>query len=119
MSTADCEAKIRELGYPLPVKSACIGCPFRSDASWARMKAEQPEAFGQAVEFDRQLRHPLGRGRLNDGRTTEDYLGEVHYLKGAAFPAYLHNSLTPLGDVDLPEWEGQDDAMEGSDVIYL
>ena len=113
MSTADCIAKIRELGYPLPVKSACVGCPFRDDISWARMRAEQPEAFASAVDFDRQLRHPKGLGRLNDGRTTQDYLEDVHYLKGSEFPAYMHSSLKPLDQVDLPEWTGQDDAAFG------
>jgi hypothetical protein len=113
MSTKDCEAKIVELGYPIPVKSACIGCPFRSNDSWARMKAEQPDAFAVAVDFDIRLRFPEGKGRLNDGLSTEDYLLEVSYIKGSEFPAYIHSSLTPLGDVELPEWTGQDDGAFG------
>jgi len=113
MSTNDCKATIRRLGYPIPVKSACIGCPFRSDVSWARMRSEQPEAFALAVDFDSKLRHPLGRGRINDGLTEADYADEGHRIKGAAFPAYVHSSLQPLGDVDLPDWIGQDDGAFG------
>ncbi len=113
MSTEDCEAKIRELGYPVPVKSACVGCPFRSDASWSRMKAEQPDAFAVAVDFDVRLRFPEGRGRLNDGLSSDDYLTEVSYIKGSEFPAFIHSSLKPLGEVELPEWTGQDDGAFG------
>lgn len=113
MSTADCVAKIVELGYPVPPKSACVGCPFRSDVSWARMKAEQPEEFAIAVDFDAKLRHPEGLGRLNDGKTEADYKDEGHRVKGANFPAYVHSSCTPLGQVELPVWDGQDDGAFG------
>ncbi len=113
MSTADCVAKIVELGYPIPPKSACVSCPFRSDDSWARMAAEEPEAFASAVDFDLQLRHPEGMGRLNDGQATADYHEDMHFVKGSLFPAYLHDSLTPLGEVELPEWKGQDDGAFG------
>ncbi len=105
MSTADCIQTIRDIGLPVPVKSACIGCPYRSDASWARMERDEPEAFQDAVEFDIQLRHPNGMGRLNDGLTEADYLAARgadirEKITGAKCPAYLHSSCTPLGEVD-------------------
>lgn len=43
------------------------------------MKLEQPDLFADAVEWDRQIRH---LPRLNS-------------------PAYLHDSLQPLDEVDL------------------
>jgi hypothetical protein len=108
MSTADCIAMIEELGYPVPIKSACIGCCFRSLQSWAKMKRDDPEEFADAVDFDTKLRHPFGLGRLNDGRTETDYLdGRVPEgrEKGSIYPAYLLPSCTPLAEAELPAIE--------------
>lgn len=103
MSTLHCIGMIKALGYPVPPKSACIGCMYRSDASWAKMKRDEPEAFEDACDFDEKLRHPHGMGRLNDGLTEADYLagGATRaHIKGAQFPAYLHPSLRPLREID-------------------
>jgi hypothetical protein len=43
-------------GYPTPPRSACTFCPFHSDAEWTRLKTEEPEAFADAVAFDREIR---------------------------------------------------------------
>ncbi len=37
-------------------RSACIGCPFRSNEEWRIMKEEDPESWADAVDFDRQIR---------------------------------------------------------------
>jgi len=101
MSTDDCLAWLAGHGYPQPVKSACIGCPYRSDASWAQMAVDDPESFSLAVEYDARLRDPLGLGRLNDGLSLSDYYdGRTPAVKGAEHPAYLHPSCTPLGEID-------------------
>jgi hypothetical protein len=99
MSTADCIEVIKEAGLPVPIKSACIACPFRSNSSWAYMKANQPEEFADAVEFDRMLRWPDGDGRLNwkVGANENDAPGRV---RGALYPAYVHNSCVPLEDIN-------------------
>ena len=68
-------------GRELP-KSACIGCPFHSDASWKDMKENDPESFAEAVHIDWVLR--------NSPRTRGAVQGE----------AYLHRSREPLGQVD-------------------
>lgn len=67
-------------GYPTPPRSACIGCPFHSDAYWRAMRDEAPEEWAEAVEFDRSIRM-------------------VPQMPGGEF--YLHASLQPLGEVDL------------------
>ncbi len=92
MSTQDCIDIIRDLGWPIPVKSACIGCPFRSDASWARMKATDPQAWAEAVDFDEKLRWPDGQGVIN--KTPAN-------VKGAKFPAFVHPSCKPLAELEL------------------
>ena len=45
-------------------RSACIGCPFRSTASWIEIKNSEPELYEEAVEIDNMLRsaeHNAGR----------------------------------------------------------
>ena len=44
----------RRLGAA-PPKSSCVYCPFRSDADWQRLREEDPDAFGDAVAFERQM----------------------------------------------------------------
>ena len=70
-----------EANYPgrrIP-RSACIGCPFHSDAEWRWLRDHEPEAFADAVAFDRAIRRTGGMR------------GEV----------YLHSSRRPLDEVDL------------------
>ena len=63
-------------------KSACIGCPYHSDATWATMKAEDPDSWNDAVGIDWALRNlPQASGTI-DGT------------------AYLHRSRKPLTEVD-------------------
>ena len=71
---------------PLP-RSACIGCPYKSDNEWKQMKDLDPESFADAVFIDRALREtPASRDAI----------------KGTAF---LHKSRVPLASVDLDETE--------------
>lgn len=106
ITTDDCIDGLLGVGLPEPVKSACRACPYRSNASWARLKRDDPESFASAVEFDERLRHPHGMGRLNDGYTEADYLqgrepeGKV---KGLTFPAYVHPSCVPLKEIAWPD----------------
>lgn len=37
-------------------RSACIGCPYRSDAEWREMRRLHPEDWKRAVEFDAAIR---------------------------------------------------------------
>ena len=38
-------------------RSACVICPYRSDAHWLEMKRTEPESYEEAVKFDRWLRN--------------------------------------------------------------
>jgi hypothetical protein len=79
----DCLAYLRERGWQAP-RSACIGCPFHSDAEWRRMKLEAPAEFADAVAFEREVQ------RSHTG------------LRGIPF---LHASRMPLDRVDLSSRE--------------
>jgi hypothetical protein len=118
MSTTDCVQMIEDLGYPVPVKSACIGCPYRSDASWAKLQRDDPATFEDACDFDEKMRHPFGMGRLNDGRSEADYLagGAVREtMTGALYPAYLHKSCRPLREIDFSHIDPDGDENFGGD----
>jgi hypothetical protein len=79
MSRIDCLRWMQSHGYPLPPKSACIGCPYHNDKYWRELKANYPDDFADACEFDRLLRaKPREQGEL-----------------------YLHRSCVPLSDIDL------------------
>jgi hypothetical protein len=86
-------AYLERNGWSAP-RSACIGCPFHSNAEWLRLKTEHPKEWQDAVDFDRQLRLV---------RQTRDpkFRGEE----------FLHRSLLPLADVPLMS---QEDAGQGS-----
>ena len=74
-------------------KSACIGCPYHTDAMWAEMKLNSPEEFQDAVAVDWSLRNvPQCRGSL----------------KGAGF---LHRTMIPLSEVDFSQTRTETEAM--------
>ena len=78
ITRADCLTWLEAHGYPRPPRSACIGCPYHSNAEW-RSIATQPEEWADAVDFDARVR----------SMTRID--GE----------AYLHRSLVPLAVADI------------------
>jgi len=77
LSRAACVSWLTAHGYPVPGKSACIGCPFHNGSAWRVMKRDAPAEFAHAVEVDAILRG-AGRG----GRGTE----------------YMHGSRRPLAE---------------------
>ncbi|MBR1040736.1 hypothetical protein JQ593_17325 [Bradyrhizobium viridifuturi] len=80
MTRRDCLAWLSQHDYPVPPKSACIGCPYHSDAAWRDMRASDPRSWADAVEVDRVIRNGMRCIR-----------GEV----------FLHRSAVPLSEVDL------------------
>lgn len=97
MTRWDCQRWLTEHGYPIPEKSACIGCPFHGNRNWRALK-ERPEEWADAVAFDQAIR-------------------ELPRIKGRVF---LHASLRPLAEVDLttPQERGQQ-AMFGEECSGL
>lgn len=78
MTRAMCLDWLRENNIPEPPRSACIGCPFHSDAEWRAMKNDRPKEFADACEVDEAMRDQGGtQGKM-----------------------YLHRTLMPLRDVD-------------------
>lgn len=80
MTRRDCLAWLKRHDYPMPPKSACIGCPFHSDAVWRQMRDGDAAAWADAVFVDRAIRAGFRGIR-----------GEV----------YLNRSAVPLDEADL------------------
>ncbi|MGH3859629.1 hypothetical protein [Actinokineospora sp.] len=92
---SDCVRYLRSNGFGSTPKSACVGCPFRRNAGWRRMRDTDTTSWADAVAFDHAIR-----------------AGYAHATaKGTDLPGnfYLHESCRPLGaapidHVTRPEW---------------
>ena len=97
LSRAQLQAWFEE-HYPeryLP-RSACIGCPYKSNGEWKWLQDNDPASFRDAVAVDMALRTvPIVRDAITKN--------------GAE--AYLHKSRIPLMDIDFDSTEDYDDMM--------
>lgn len=85
MRRRDCERWLRARGFSVPKKSACLFCPWRSAAEYARWREEEPELFEAACAVDVRIR-ASGRG-----------------MRGVKTSQYVTRLLIPLRD--LPPYE--------------
>lgn len=76
----DCERWLLRYEYPIPPKSACVGCPFHDDDYWLEMKQHRPLEWAEAVEYD----HLLRTGSSRSMRAVE----------------FMHRQRVPLDQVD-------------------
>ena len=83
ISRAKCISYIEYKGFPVPPKSACIGCPYHSDRFWQEIKDNAPEDFKDACEFDEMVR--------------------VNSRKGMKCPMFIHSLRKPLIDIDFTQ----------------
>ena len=82
MTRYDCLKWMSDHGFPEPPRSACLGCPYHSNADWRLIK-QNPDEWTDVVEFDRAIRRRGGdRGDL-----------------------YLHRSCQPLEEIDFRSLE--------------
>ena len=79
ITRADCVRWLAARGYPEPPKSACIGCPYTDTDRWRDMRANRPDEWADAVDFDARVRR---MARID---------GDV----------FLHRQMVPLPMVDL------------------
>lgn len=82
MRRSDCLEWMRAKGYPEPPRSACVYCPFHSNAEWRRLQIEEPEEFWRAVQFERDVQAAKARSDNMDSTP------------------YLHRSCVPLDQID-------------------
>lgn len=82
MTRAHCLAWVKANGFPEPPRSACVFCPFHSDAEWRRLKTKEPLEFERAAAFEKRL-----------------HVAQRHQEVLTGIP-YLHSSCKPIGEVD-------------------
>jgi hypothetical protein len=56
----DCATILRDHGFEVPRKSACVFCPWRSDAGWRDIANHDPEGFQKAIAYDDRLTRERG-----------------------------------------------------------
>ena len=67
LTRGDCAGIIRAAGLPVPPKSSCWFCPYRTRTEWQRMRHEEPELFGKAIEMERSMSRRMeaqGEGKV-------------------------------------------------------
>ena len=86
MSRNDCLAWLRQ-HYPdqATPRSACVGCPFRTNEEWIHLRDDDPDGFQDAVDIDYLIREP-------------------DYPDATIGTPYLHSSYKPL-DIAVAEYE--------------
>lgn len=104
MSRDHCRSLLTTHGFGLTPKSACIGCPFHTNAHWRAIK-EDTASWADAVDFDKQIRN--GSARAN---------AQGQPLNGQAF---LHRSMLPLDEAPISRdgfkvWAGRQ-----GDVLHM
>lgn len=81
-SRARCLQWLESEGYPRPPKSACVFCPFHSNAEWRRIRDSDTAGWARSIKIDESIRH---------GFTSKNSSGAL----------FLHASRKPLAEVDL------------------
>lgn len=104
MSRDQCKALLTATGFGSTPKSACIGCPFHTNAQWRDLRDNHPDEFADAVQFDAEIRK--GSARANA-------LGQP--LLGQAF---LHRSRKPLSDAPIDRVTFNEWASRQTDLMH-
>lgn len=76
-SRDDARAYLAGRGFAETPRSACIGCPYHSNAEWTRLARHAPEEWADVIEFDAAIRKVPG-------------------ATGIQGEAYLHRDRVPL-----------------------
>jgi len=85
----DCLDWMGRQGYPDPPRSSCVFCPYHNDAEWRDMKANDPDSFARAVQFEK------------------DFANAVTVTRQKRVGTFLHRSLVPLDQVDFSKPRSQ------------
>ena len=86
----DCEHWLRVHDYPVPRSSACVYCPYLSNAQRREIKEHDPIGHQRALKVDRELRLP---------ENVERFHGEL----------YVHSARRALSEIDLSAGSEQGD----------
>lgn len=108
MSRDDCEAYLRDHDYPVPVKSACIGCPYHSDEGWRDLTDAE---IADAAAFEKGVNEMI----KNDPKLS----GKPYYANGIGLhPTMIDIEKRPFDKTSSTE-ESIRDAVCGSAGCFL
>ncbi len=86
MTRRKCLEWMEARAYPKPPRSACTFCPFHNDSEWRRLRDDEPEAWAEAIRFEKELQTLHSSINMN---------GKINGIP------FLHASRKPLDQVDL------------------
>jgi len=86
LTRGDCRCWLEKNKFPVPVKSACIFCPYQGDKNLLNVKKTNPNEWQEIVNIDHAIRNSSKRG-VNQ-------------------PIYLHRSCVPIDKVIFDENQG-------------
>ena len=95
MSRQCCIDYLDEIRFPVPVKSACIGCPYHSNETWRELSEAQIE---EASDFEEKMIQMIGKNE------------KLRNLPYFANGVRLHRDMRPLRD---RPFEVEKDAADG------
>lgn len=107
---------LHRIGMPQPPRSACVYCPYRSNAEWRWLRDNDPAGWDHAVKVDHELRE-ANRYWEAEARRTGRKLGAYDG------DLYVHRQMVPLNEVDLsteedrgqlPLWTNECEGMCGA-----
>lgn len=58
-----CEMTVRDAGFPVPRKSACVYCPYGTRGDWQRFAVDMPAQFARVVELEHDKPPTIKNGR--------------------------------------------------------
>ena len=93
LKRVDCLRYLKDKGFPKPIRSACVFCPYHSNKEWIEIKKDR-KAWNIAVEVDKSIRDLSSKG-MND-------------------KMYVHRYRKPLDEIEFDD--GQIDMFEGFDL---
>lgn len=92
-----CEALVREAGYPVPRKSACVFCPYATKGDWQTLRRQRPDVFAQVAELEAR-KPPTKTGKklsIMGYRTLKDRDGNVTGYRAPALPVFVEGNYRP------------------------
>ena len=86
LTRTDCKDYLNSHNLPVPVKSSCVGCPYRDASTWIEIMHEDNGDYYEAVQYDKQIRNialaGVSSNQLFVYRTSQP-LDEVDFVKEA------------------------------------
>ena len=97
ISRDDCKEYMEKLGYPVPVRSSCVGCPFSSNDVW---REKSDAEIQDASEFEEEVNQAIQDSELKD---------RPYYANGVR----LHRSMKPISERPFDEDDGEEESICG------